>query len=191
MRMPYPLPYPLPYPVVRMLMTIVTIVSMSGCGSLGMQPAFEPMLLEASADAATGPDYVAADRIEHVGESDYFRLDLWQSFNSVVVMTSGDTDTAGTVETEQRTPITAECRGERYKADPPCVWGHDDDLATPDSERTAAFNRMPASKNFLWEGSLHQGSYYIRVTGESGATGAYVLAVELGNQDCPTYYCDD
>ena len=185
------------YPVVWML--IVTIVSVTGCASQGVrntqpEPAFEPMLLEVSADAASGPDYVAAAEIGQVGESDYFQLDLRQSFNSVVVMTTGNTDTAGTVETEQGTPIIAECQGERYKADPPCVWGYDADLATPNApnaERTAAFNSMPAPKNFLWEGSLDEGSHYIRVTGEGGATGAYVLTVELGNQDCPTYYCDD
>lgn len=185
-----------PRPVVWLL--IVTILAVTGCASQGVRspqpeppPAFEPELLEVSPDAASGPDYVTAARIEHAGESDYFQLVLHQSFNSVVVMSTGDTDTVGTVETEPGTPIVAECEGEPYKAEPPCVWGDDSDLATPHPQRSAAFNSMPASKNFLWEGSLDAGSYYIRVTGEGGATGAYGLVVELGNQDCPTYYCDE
>ena len=57
---------------------------------------------------------------------------------------------------------------------------------------------MPASKNSVWEGSLGAGTYYIRVTGQCGATGRYELTVELANMECPPtaenpfgYYCDD
>ena len=57
---------------------------------------------------------------------------------------------------------------------------------------------MAASKNFIWEGSLDVGIYYIRVTGQDGATGPYALGIETVNMDCPPtdtdpsgYYCDD
>ena len=153
-------------------------------------PAFAPTVLEISPDAGSGPDYAASGSIESAEDVDYFELVVAQAFNSVVVMTAGATDTAGQVETEQRAAITAECEGERHKSEPPCVWGYDADVDTPHPDRTEEFNTMPASKNFLWEGNLGKGTYYIRVTGENGATGDYELTVELGNQDCPTYYCD-
>ena len=162
-----------------------------GCSGAAPEP-FAPTVLQIRADAATGPDYVQEAEIEHAGEVDYFELELKQAFNSVVVMTTGDTDTGGRVETRQRTPITALCpRVERHKAEPPCVWGYDADIDTPHPERSDTFNGMPASKNFLWEGNLDAGTYLIGVIGERGATGAYALVVELGSQDCPTYYCDD
>ena len=155
-------------------------------------------MLKISPDAATGPDYVAEGSIDSAEDVDYYELVLARKFNTVVVMTSGDTDTAGRVETERRTPITTECEGERHEATPPCVWGYDADIDTPNSDRTPKFNTMPASRNFIWEGSLDVGTYYIRVTGQNGATGRYELTVELANMECPPtpedplgYYCDD
>ncbi len=172
---------------------------LSGCGNVRPPVQdFKPTLLVISPDAAAGPDYVARGSIDRAGEEDYFELVLGIDFNTVVVMTSGDTDTAGRVETEQRTPITTECAGERHTAVPPCVWGYDDDIDTPNPDRTSKFNTMPASKDFLWEGSLDAGTWYIRVTGQNGATGPYELAVETTNMQCPPkpgdpfgYYCLD
>ena len=164
---------------------------LSGCSNVAPPGGNAATLLEIRPDAGVGPDYVAAGSIDRAEETDDFKLVLARSFNTVVVMTVGDTDTAGQVETEDRTPITTECQGDPWKAEPPCIWGYDADIDTPNPERTTEFNRMPASRNFLWEGSLGEGTYYIRVTGENGATGAYELTVELGNQVCPTYYyCD-
>ena len=168
----------------------------AGCSGVSApEPAlwFEPTLLEISPDAATGLDYIVTGSIDGAEEQDYFKLALRQPFNSVVVMTAGDTDTAGQIETADRTPITAECQGDPWKAAPPCVWGQDADSNTPNPDRSERFNSMSASKNFLWVGSLGVGTYYIRVTGATGATGAtgdYELTVELKNQDCPDYYCD-
>ena len=152
------------------------------------EPAFEPTLLVISPDAATGDDYVALGSIDRAGELDYLKLVLNRSFNVVDVMTFGDTDTSGQVETWQRVPVTTECQGEKaWNSEPPCVWGYDDDIDPPNSDRTQEFNSMPASRNFLWEGSLDAGIYYIRVTGGNGATGAYRLGVESNNEDCPNY----
>ena len=113
-------------------------------------------------------------------------------------MTSGETDTAGQVETLDRTPITANCEGERHEATPPCVWGTDADIDTPNQERSKKFNSMAASKNFIWAGSLDAGTYYIRVSGQNDATGPYQLAIEVVDMQCPPtatdpygYYCDN
>ena len=161
---------------------------LSGCGAPAVP---EPTtLLVVSPDAASGPDFVADGNIDRPGADEVFQLDLKQSFNSVVVMSAGATDTAVQVEMKRHVPITAECEGDPWKAAQPCVWGHDDDVDTPNPLRTAEFNSMPASLNFLWEGSLAAGTYFIRVTGQRGATGAFRLTVELNNQDCPDYYCD-
>ena len=149
-----------------------------------------PTVLEISPEAATGPDYVADGSIETAGETVSFQLELVQAFNTVVVMTSGDTDTAGRVETEHGDPVTEECEGKAWNAVPPCVWGNDDDVATPNAERTREYNAMASSRNFLWEGSLDEGTYFIRVTGEQGATGAFRLTVETNNRDCPYYFLD-
>lgn len=162
---------------------------LSGCG--GMTPAFAPTVLEFSPDADTGPDYVAEGSIDSAGETVWFELELRRTFNTVVVMTMGDTDTAGRVETQQRVPVEALCEGARPKAARPCVWGYDPDILTPNQNRTQEFNSMPASRNFLWEGSLDAGTYFIGVTGERGATGAFRLTVEIGDEDCPVYYCDE
>ena len=162
------------------------------------EPAFEPTLLEILPDAAVGADFIAQDSIESPEDVDYFKLSLRRAFNTVTIMTAGDTDTAGQVETLDRTPITVECVGERHEATPPCVWGTDTDIDTPNQQRSRKFNSMEASKNFIWEGSLDEGTYYIRVTGQSGATGPYELAVEIVDMMCPPndtdpfgYYCDD
>ena len=169
----------------------------TGCSG-ATSTVFAPTALEISPDAASGPDYIADGSIDQPGEEDYYELVLKQSFNTVTIMTGGPTDTAGQVETEQRVPITTECEGKRHKATPPCVWGADEDIATPNSERSEKFNTMPASKNFIWEGSLDAGTYYIRVTGPNGVTGPYELTVETENMQCPStetdpfgYYCDD
>ena len=144
-----------------------------------------PTLLVISPDAATGPDYFVRASIDFVEDVDYYNLVINRKFNTVVVMTSGDTDTIGLVETQQREPTTAECEGERHQAEPPCVWGSDDDIVTPNADRPSKFNTMPPSKNFIWEGSLDVGTYYIRVAGQGGATGPYELAVELAHMSCP------
>ena len=160
--------------------------------------AAEPTLLVISEQAATGPDFVAEGSIDAAGEADYYKLVLNQTFNNVTIMTSGATDTVGQVETELRTAITRVCEGERPVATPPCVWGADANIETPNSERSAKYNTMSASHNFIWEGKLATGVYFIRVTGESGATGVYELGVEISNIDCPPteedpdgYYCPD
>ena len=174
----------------------------SGCAAASHpEPKFEPTLLVISPDSASGPDFLAPEVIEGPDDIDYFELTLHQAFNTVDVMTTGDTNTAGQIETIDRMPITAPCEGERHKATPPCVWGTDPDIDTPNSERSEKFNTMEASKNFIWEGSLDAGTYYIRVTGQNDAndaTGPYVLTVELTNEPCPSsendphgYYCDD
>ena len=158
----------------------------------------EPTRLEFSPEGASGPDYIARASIDSPDDVDYFTLVLRRAFNTVTIMTAGDTDTAGQVETLDRTPITVECVGERHEATPPCVWGTDTDIDTPNQQRSRKFNSMEASKNFIWEGSLDEGTYYIRVTGQSGATGPYELAVEIVDMMCPPndtdpfgYYCDD
>ena len=174
----------------------IWISLLSGCsGATGISE--QPTVLVISPDAATGPDYMAAGSIDDADDVDYFQLDLKRPFNTVVVMTTGDTDTAGQVETEDRTPITAECEGDRHEAEPPCVWGSDANIDTPNPDRSWKFNTMAASRNFLWEGSLGEGTYYIRVTGQHGATGPYDLTVELANAQCPPtpedpfgYYCN-
>ena len=162
---------------------------LSGCSPMTPTPTFAPTLLRISPDAASGPDYEATGAIAGAGEVDYYQLDLPQPYNSVVVMTHGDTDTEGQVETAQRAAVDRECEGERHKETPPCVWGYDADIM-PGPGHTDVFNAMPPSRNFLWEGSLDAGTWYIRVTGADDATGDYRLTVELSNQDCPTYYCD-
>lgn len=162
---------------------------LSGCSGAPAMPV-PPTVLVFSPDAATGPDFVGEGSIDSPGAYQVFQLDLRQSYNSVVVMTTGATDTAVQVETEQHVPITTVCEGDPWIAAQPCVWGHDNDIDTPNPLRTEQFNSMPASRNFLWEGSLDVGTYFIRVTGERGATGTFQLAVELNNQDCPDYYCD-
>ena len=160
--------------------------------------ASEPELLVISAAAATGPDFVADGSIDAAGEADYYKLVLNSRFNNVTIMTSGATDTAGQVETELRTAVTRVCDGERPDATPPCVWGADANISTPDPRRPAKYNTMAASSNFIWEGKLDTGVYFIRVTGENGATGAYQLGIELANIACPStpedphsYYCPD
>jgi hypothetical protein len=160
--------------------------------------AAEPTLLVISEQAATGPDYAAEGSIDAAGQADYYKLVLNQTYNTVTIMTSGPTDTAGQVETELRTAITRICDGERPDATAPCVWGSDANIQTPDPQRAAKYNTMAASTNFIWEGKLATGVYFIRVTGESGATGAYQLTVEVANISCPVtaedphgYYCED
>lgn len=167
----------------------------SGCAAA---TSMDATLLEISPDAASGPDYIAHGRIEGPDDVDYYRLVLNQTFNTVTIMTGGPTDTAGQVETATRVPITMICEGERPEAAPPCVWGSDEDIDTPNPERPAKFNSMAPSTNFLWEGKLAAGTYYIRVTGQRDSTGPYVLTVETVNIDCPVteenpfgYYCED
>lgn len=166
---------------------------LSGCGAGALpqqRPPFEPTLLTIRPDAAAGPDYIARERIDSADDVDYFQLVLRASFNTVVVMTRGDTDTAGRVETADRVPVTADCEGKAWNAVPPCAWGNDDDIVTPNAMRTPEYNKMASSHNFLWEGSLDAGTYFIRVTGENSATGAYELIVETNNRDCPYYYLE-
>ena len=172
----------------------------TGHYALRPEPPFatEPALLVISKNAATGPDFVADGSVDAAGEADYYKLVLNQIFNNVTIMTSGATDTAGQVETELRTAITRICDGQRPDAAPPCVWGSDENIQTPDPQRSAKYNTMAASTNFIWEGKLDTGVYFIRVTGENGATGAYRLTVEISNISCPRtdddpdgYYCED
>ena len=188
-------PAALIYLTAAALVTIPLLVNGCAAASSVSEP-FNPTVLVISPDAATGPDFIARGSIDGPDDVDYYQLVLEQAFNSVVIMTGGDTDTAGQVETEDRTPITTECMGERHEATPPCVWGTDPDIDTPHPQRSAKFNSMEASKNFIWEGSLDAGTYYIRITGQDNATGPYDLTVELHDAECPGtetdpfgYYC--
>ena len=160
---------------------------LSGCGGMMPEPGFEPALLEISPDAADGPDFVAAGSIESAADADYFELRIRTHYASVIVMTTGATDTAGRVETADRTPVTGECEGDAPCVGPVglCVVSYDEDTAHND-DRNAAFNSMEPSGNFVWEGRLpgptgeeEYRSYFIRVTGAGGSTGDYELAVEL------------
>ena len=171
---------------------------LSGCGGVAgvaapptrAAPPFEPILLIISPDAATGPDFRADGRIEDADDVDYFELRVRRDFASVIVMTEGATDTAGRMETADREPITEPCATPRER---PCVFSYDADTA-PRSDRSAAFNRMPPSGNFVWEGNLpgpvgdaEYRVYYIRVTGENDSTGEYRLIVELNEGEGPMY----
>jgi len=164
---------------------------LSGCSAGVPTPSFHPILLVISDQAATGPDFVAAERIESVRDIDYFELRISRDFASVIVMTTGTTDTAGSVETADRMAIAEMCGEEDHGR--PCIFSYDADTA-PNEQRTDAFNSMPPSGNFVWEGSLpgpaadaEFRTYYIRVTGEGGATGNYVLTVELNEGEGPMY----
>lgn len=166
----------------------LTVEPMAATPEPHPEPAFEPTLLVIRSDAGEGSDFISEGRIEGPDDIDYFKLVLNQSFNDVVVMTAGDTDTSGQVETGQRMRITTECEGDKaWNSVPPCVWGYDDDITPPDSDRTDEFNSMQVSLNFLWEGSLDVGTHYIRVAGANGATGGYQFLLEMNNTSCPKY----
>ena len=174
------------------LVLTAMLLSLIGCDVMPPAPAQDEkpaVRLEIRPDAATGPDYLAHGAIEHADEADHYELVLAQEFASVVVMTTGDTDTAGAVETAQRMTITTPCEGTTDTAQPPCIISYDNDIA-PNPDRNSMFNAMPSSGNFLWEGKLDTGTFFIRVTGERGATGAYQLMVEL-NQGPGPVYSDD
>ena len=162
---------------------------LSGCGAAA--PPRPAILLVIREDAATGPDFQADGSIENAGDADYYELRIKRDFASVVVMTGGTTDTAGQLQTADRMAITKECEG--TEPDGPCVFSYDADTAHNDA-RSAAFNRMDPSGNFVWEGKLpgpdigeEYRRYYIRVTGENGSTGDYVLTVELHEGEGPMY----
>ena len=164
---------------------------LSGCGAAAPSKPFNPILLVIREDAATGPDFRAAGRIENAGDADYFELRIKRDFASVIVMTAGTTDTAGQLQTADRTAITTECEG--TEPDGPCVFSYDADTAHNEA-RNAAFNSMEPSGNFVWEGNLpgpaageEYRRYYIRVTGENGSTGEYVLTVDLYEGEGPKY----
>ena len=174
------------------LVVTTMLLSLGGCDGMPTAAAQDekpPVRLEIHPDAATGPDFLADGAIEHADEADYYELVLAQEFASVVVMTTGDTDTAGAVETAQRMTIATPCEGATVTAQPPCMISYDSDIAT-NPDRNSMFNAMPPSGNFLWEGKLGTGTFFIRVTGERGATGAYQLIVEL-NQGPGPVYSDD
>ena len=163
---------------------------LSGCGAAAPSQPFATLLV-IRADAASGPDFQADGSIEDAEDADYFELRIRRDFASVIVMTTGATDTAGRVETADRVAITAACEGEEPAG--PCVFSYDPDTAH-NEDRTLAFNSMPPSPNFVWEGKLpgpegaeEYRSYYIRVTGENGSTGDYVLTVELNEGEGPMY----
>ena len=109
----------------------------AGAGCTRRARRCQPTLLVISPNAAIEADYAAAGSIDSAAEVDYFKLVLNQTFNTVTIMTSGPTDTAGQVETAQRVPVTTICDGERPEAEPPCVWGADADISTPDPDRSA------------------------------------------------------
>ena len=163
----------------------------SGCSAAAPAKPADAILLVIREDAASGPDFQADGRIENAEDADYYELRIKRDFASVIVMTAGTTDTAGQVQTADRTAITAACEG--HAAAGPCVFSYDADTAHNDA-RNAAFNSMEPSGNFVWEGKLpgpEAGEefrrYYIRVTGEGGSTGAYVLTVDLYEGDGPMY----
>ncbi len=164
---------------------------LGGCGAAAPSKPFRATLLEIREDAATGPDFQADGSIENAGDADYYELRIKRDFASVVVMTGGTTDTAGQLQTADRMAITKECEG--TEPDGPCVFSYDADTAHNDA-RNEAFNSMEPSGNFVWEGKLpgpdggdEYRRYYIRVTGENGSTGDYVLTVELNEGEGPMY----
>ena len=171
-------------------MVIAIPLLLSGCGAAAPSSPFEPTLLVIRDDAASGPDFLAEGSIEHAGDAAWFELRLRVSFTSVIVMTTGATDTAGAVTTADRIPIAEMCGEEPSR---PCIYSYDADIAH-NGERSDAFNAMQPSENFVWEGNLpgpegdeEHRTYYIRVTGEGGATGSFVLTVELNAGKGPMY----
>ena len=177
--------------VVAMALALGVALLLGGCSAAAPSEPLSAVLLEIREDAATGPDFQADGRIEDAGDAEYFELRIKRDFASVIVMTAGTTDTAGQVQTADRTAITAACEG--HEAAGPCVFSYDADTAHNDA-RNAAFNSMDPSGNFVWEGKLpgpaggeEYRRYYIRVTGENGSTGDYVLTVELHEGDGPMY----
>ena len=166
---------------------------LGGCGAAAPSKPAGAILLVIRDDAATGPDFQADGSIEHAGDADYFELRIKRDLASVVVMTTGTTDTAGQLETADRVAITQACEGPESAG--PCVFSYDADTAHNDA-RNEAFNSMEPSGNFVWEGKLPRPGpeggeeyrrYYIRVTGENGSTGDYVLTVELNEGEGPMY----
>ena len=163
---------------------------LGGCGAAAPSKP-DAILLVIRDDAATGPDYQAHGSIASADDADYFELRVRRDFASVVVMTTGTTDTAGQLETADRVAITQACEGPESAG--PCVFSYDADTAHNDA-RNEAFNSMEPSGNFVWEGKLpgpevgeEYRRYYIRVTGENGSTGDYVLTVELNEGEGPMY----
>ena len=164
---------------------------LGGCGAAAPSKPAGAILLVIRDDAATGPDYQANGTIASAGDADYFELRVRRDFASVVVMTTGTTDTAGQLETADRVAITQACEGPESTG--PCVFSYDADTAHNDA-RNEAFNSMEPSGNFVWEGKLpgpevgeEYRRYYIRVTGENGSTGDFVLTVELNEGEGPMY----
>ena len=164
---------------------------LGGCGAAAPSKPAGAILLVIRDDAATGPDYQANGTIASAGDADYFELRVRRDFASVVVMTTGTTDTAGQLETADRVAITQACEGPESTG--PCVFSYDADTAHNDA-RNEAFNSMEPSGNFVWEGKLpgpevgeEYRRYYIRVTGENGSTGDFVLTVELNEGEGPVY----
>ncbi len=177
--------------VAAVAMALGIALLLSGCSAAAPAKPADAILLVIREDAASGPDFQADGRIENAEDADYFELRIKRDFASVIVMTAGTTDTAGQVQTADRTAITAACEGD--DAAGPCIFSYDADTAHND-DRSAAFNGMEPSGNFVWEGKLPAPEagekfrrYYIRVTGEGGSTGDYVLTVELHDGDGPMY----
>ena len=135
---------------------------LSGCGAATPTKPFNPILLVISEHAATGPDFLADGHIESVHDVDYFEILIRRELASVIVMTTGTTDTAGAVQTVDRMEIKEQCEGEEPAR--PCIFSYDADTAH-NADRT----------------------YYIRVTGQRGSTGDYVLTVELNEGEGPMY----
>ena len=103
---------------------------------------------------------VVQGSLEDPRQEDYIEFAVVGEHAAVTVMTAGDTDTAGQVETAGGTPVTEPCDRERPLA--PCVFSYQADSAeTP--------------PNFAWAGKLNAGTYYARVTAERGSTGRYEL----------------
>ena len=189
-------------PATRTLIGLAVAVSvvlgiallLGGCGAAAPSTPSEPfdaILLVIRNDAGAGPDFLADGNIENAADADHYELRVRRDFASVIVMTTGTTDTAGQLQTADRIAITAACGG--IEPDEPCVFSYDADTAHNDA-RNAAFNSMAPSGNFVWEGNLpgpetgeEYRRYYIRVTGEHGSTGDYVLTVELNEGEGPMY----
>ena len=112
-------------------------------------------------------------------EEDDFEFTLEGETGSVTVMTTGNTDTAGRVETADRTPVSGAC--DALDPQPPCIFlYHSDNTGSQAGMR----NGVESSTNFRWIGKLAAGTYYVVVMAErldEGERESYRLTVETSD----------